>query len=120
KTKKIILEVEDLTGRMKVLLNLEKEELSKISEEITLEGVFGFKGVGNGEILFANEIVLPEAHLPERKKSPVEEYALFIGDVHFGSKNFLEKDFFRFIKYLNGEVENTPEVSKIKYLFIVG
>ncbi|MDP3966330.1 MAG: metallophosphoesterase, partial [archaeon] len=120
KSKKIILEIEDLTGKMKVLINPDKEELLKECEDVTPDSVLGFKGVGNGEIMFANEIIFPESYLPERKKSPVEEYALFIGDIHFGSKNFLEKDFLRFIDYLNGKLPNTPEVSKIKYLFIVG
>lgn len=32
----------------------------------------------------------------------------------------MEENFLRFIDYLNGKVPNTPEVDKIKYLFIVG
>ena len=89
-------------------------------EDIVLDSVLGFKGTGNNEVLFANEIIFPEANLPERKKSDKEEYALFIGDIHYGSKNFLEKSFLKFIDYLNGNVPNTPESKKIKYLFIVG
>ena len=120
KNKNVILEIEDLSGKMKVLISASKEDLIKVSEDITLDTVLGFKGVGNSEIMFANEIFFPEANLPERKKSDIEEYVAFIGDVHFGSKNFLEKDFMRFIDYLNGKFPNTPEVEKIKYLFIVG
>ena len=80
----------------------------------------GFKGSGNREILFVNDIVFPESSLVVRKNSPVEEYALFIGDLHFGSKLFFERSFLKFIDYLNGKVPNTPEVKNIKYLFIVG
>ncbi|PJE81391.1 hypothetical protein COU58_02830 [Candidatus Pacearchaeota archaeon CG10_big_fil_rev_8_21_14_0_10_32_42] len=120
KTKKIILEIEDLTGKMKVLINPEKEELLKECEDIPLDGVLGFRGVGSEEMMFVNEIIFPDSTLPERKKSMIEEYAVFVGDLHFGSKNFLEKDFLKFINYLNGGVPNTPEASKIKYLFIVG
>ena len=57
---------------MKVLISSGKEKLIKESEEIILDSVLGFKGVGNGEILFANEIIFPEATLYERKKSAVE------------------------------------------------
>jgi len=120
KNKNIILEVEDLTGKMKVLVSSSKEDLVKESEDIPLDSVIGFKGVGNSDILFVNEIVFPEVHLPERKKGDSEEIALFIGDLHYGSKKFLKKDFLRFIDYLNGKVPNTPEIKKIKYLFIVG
>ncbi len=120
KNKNIILDIEDLTGKIKVLINQNKPELYAQAEEITLDSVIGFKGSGNKDILFANEIIFPDSSLTERKKSPFEEYALFIGDIHYGSKRFLRENFLKFIDYLNGKLPNTPEVDKIKYLFIVG
>lgn len=120
KNKNILLEVEDLTGKIKVLINKNKTELYEMAEDLPLDSVVAFKGMGNREIFFVNDLFLPESSLPERKRSPVEEYALFIGDIHIGSNLFLEKNFLKFIDYLNGKVPNTPEVSKIKYLFIVG
>jgi len=120
KNKNIILEVEDLTGTMRVLVNQNKPELYEEAREISLDSVLGFVGSGNGEIFFANDILFPDAYLPERKSSPVEEYALFIGDLHFGSKLFLKENFLKFIDYLNGNVPNTPEIDKIKYLFVIG
>ncbi|MEK6817684.1 MAG: metallophosphoesterase, partial [Nanoarchaeota archaeon] len=122
KNKNIILEVEDLTGRIKILVNKSKEDLYKIAEEICLDSVLGFRCSGNNEILFANGIFFPDSTIPERKKSSVEECVLFIGDLHFGSKLFLKEGFFRFFDYLNGKLEgyDEEEIKKIKYLFIVG
>ncbi len=121
KNKNIILEVEDFTGKIKVLVNQNKKEIYEQAEDIALDSVLGFNGSGNSEIFFVNELVFPEATLPQRKYSPVEEYALFIGDLHFGSKRFLEKGFNSFLDYLNGKVPGTEEeVLKIKYLFLVG
>jgi len=120
KNKNIILEVEDMTGRIKVLISKNKEEVYKKAEDVALDSVLGFKCSGNREILFVNDIVFPDSVLFERKKALVEEYALFIGDIHYGSKNFMENNFLDFIDYLNGKVPNTPEVEKIKYVFIVG
>ena len=120
KNKNIILEVEDITGKIKILVNQTKKELYKIAEEISLDAILGFRCSGNREILFVNDIIFPESVIPERKKSPVEEYVLFIGDLHFGSKRFLKKGFLKFIDYLKGGMPNTPEVEKIKYLFIIG
>lgn len=120
KNKNILLEVEDLTGKIKVLINKDKEELLEKAEELTLDAVVGIKGSGNREIFFANDLLFPDVSLPERKSAFVEEYALFIGDLHFGSKKFLKKSFLKFIDYINGDVPDTPEVEKIKYLFIVG
>ncbi|VVB83499.1 DNA polymerase II small subunit [uncultured archaeon] len=120
KNKNVILEVEDLTGKIKVLISQSNQKLIEKAEEICLDSVLGFTGFGNGEILFASDFVFPDSILPERKKSSNEEYALFLGDIHFGSKLFLEENFLKFINYLNGNVPNTPEVEKIKYIFLVG
>ena len=120
KNKNILLGAEDFSGKIRVLINQNKKDLYKKAEDIALDSVIGFKGSGNSEIFFVNDIVFPESRLFERKNSPVEEYALFTGDIHFGSKKFLEKSFLKFIDYLNGKLPNTPEVSKIKYLFLVG
>ncbi len=120
KNKNLIFEIEDLTGKIKVVVSQNKPELFKEAEEICLDSVIGFKGTGNKEIFFVNDIVFPDSKIPERKKSNLEEYALFIGDFHFGSKLFLKESFLKFVDYLNGKVPNTPEVEKIKYLFVVG
>lgn len=120
KNKNILLEIEDLTGKISVLINQDNKELVKKAEDIALDSVIGVRGSGNREIFFASNIIFPDSILHERKKSPVEEYALFIGDLHFGSKKFLEDGFSKFIDYLNCKVPNTPEAKKIKYLFIVG
>ncbi|MEK6823689.1 MAG: metallophosphoesterase [Nanoarchaeota archaeon] len=122
KNKNILLEVEDLTGTIKVLVNKSKEDLYKIAEEICLDSVLGFRCSGNKEVLFANGIYFPDSTILERKRSSVEEYALFIGDLHFGSKLFLKKGFLKFIDYLNGNLNefDKEEIKKIKYLFIIG
>ena len=120
KNKNIIFEVEDLTGRIKILINQNKSELYKLAEEIVLDSVIGFNVSGNKDILFVNDIIFPDCVLLERKKSNMEECALFIGDLHYGSKGFLKDSFLKFIEYLNGNIADKSEVSKIKYLFIVG
>jgi DNA polymerase II small subunit len=120
KNKNIILELEDLTGKIKVLINKDKEELFKKAEEIALDSVIGVKGSGNSDIIFSNELIFPDSKLSERKKSIYDENVLFIGDLHFGSKYFLKENFEKFINYLSEENSNNSEAMKIKYLFIVG
>jgi DNA polymerase II small subunit len=120
KNKNIIFEVEDTTGKMKVLINKDKKEVYEKAENVALDSVIGFRGSGNGEIFFADDIIYPETILPERKISQKEEYALFIGDLHFGSKRFMKENFKKFIDYLNGDSSGDKEYKKIKYLFLVG
>ena len=120
KNKNIMLEVEYLTGKIKILINQNKQEVYEKAEDIVLDSVIGIKGSGNKDIIFANNVFFQDSFLFERKKSPVEEIALFISDIHIGSRLFLEKNFLKFIDYLNGKIPNTPEADKIKYLFVVG
>jgi len=120
KNKNIIFEIEDLTGKMKVLVNQNKPDLIEMAEDIALDSVIGIKGSGNREILFVNDLIFPDTILPERKKGNIEEYAAFISDIHVGSKLFMEENFLKFIDYLNGKVPNTPEALKIRYLVIGG
>jgi DNA polymerase II small subunit len=120
KNNNVILEIEDLTGKMKVVVSSDKEDLMKECEDIALDSVIGFKGFGSKEIMFVNEIIFPDTRLEDRKKAHIEEYVAFIGDLHLGSKRFLEEDFLKFIDFLN-DVENKDfDVKKIKYLIFVG
>ena len=120
KNKNMLLEVEDTTGKIKILINKDKKELYAKAEDIALDSVLGFKGAGNSEIFFADDLIYPDSNLPERKNSNEEEYALFLGDLHFGSKLFLKSNFLKFIDYLNGKFQEDEEYKKIKYLFLVG
>ncbi|MFH1249466.1 MAG: hypothetical protein V1660_04930 [archaeon] len=123
KNKNVLIEVEDLTGRISLLVNANKPEIFQKCKDLVFDDIAGFKCSGNNEILFVNDIVFPDAMIPERRKSLKEEYAAFTSDIHVGSTRFLEANFAKFIKWLNGEIgsESQRELAKkVKYLFIVG
>ena len=123
KNKNLILEVEDLTGRINILINQNKEELFKKAGEIVLDDVIGFKCNGNKDFLFVNDFFYADSYLENKKRAKEEVYALFISDIHLGSGNFLKKNFEKFINWLNGGGCNKKQkeiLGKIKYLFLVG
>jgi DNA polymerase II small subunit len=123
KNKNLLLEVEDLTGKARLLINQNKEEVYEKSKEILLDDIIGFKVSGSRDFLFVNDLFYPDSFLMEKKKVDEEAYALFISDMHLGSKNFLESNFLRFIEWLNGKNcdEKQKEVlKKIRYLFVLG
>ncbi|MBS3107763.1 DNA-directed DNA polymerase II small subunit [Candidatus Woesearchaeota archaeon] len=116
-----ILEIEDLTGKIKVLINKERKEIAK---NIILDEVIGVIGSIGDKIVFSSEIIYPDVPLTkELKKSPDEICAAFISDIHVGSKMFLPEDFERFIDWLNGNVGSEKQkqfARRIKYLFVAG
>ena len=118
KNNNIIFEIEDLTGRVKILVNSNKKELYNKASDICLDSVLGFECIGNSDMLFCENIFFPDSNIDVKKKSIEDENVLFLGDLHFGSKLFLKDNFLKFIDYLNN-VSN-EEVKNIKYIFIVG
>ncbi len=123
KNKNLILTVEDPTGKVKVLINANKKDLYLKAKDLLLDDIVAFNVSGNKEILFCNDLTFPDAAIVEKKKSKEEGWIAFSSDVHVGSKMFLEDNFLKFIKWLNGEEgdEKQREIAKkVKYLFLTG
>jgi len=119
----LVLVLEDTTGCIKVLINKNKPELLNKTKDIVLDEVIGIVGANGQNIVFANNIIWPDIPIKEIKKSSEEVYALFLSDLHVGSKQFLPKEFNHFLQWINAET-GTPQqkeiASKVKYIFIIG
>ena len=123
KNKNLLLEVEDLTGNSVVLINRENSKLFTQAKNLLLDDVVAFRVSGSSKMLFANGINYPDAILEEERYSDFDENVAFCGDLHVGSKVFLEKKFLKFVDWLNGKVgdERQREIAmKTKYLFLTG
>jgi DNA polymerase II small subunit len=123
KNKNLLIEVEDLTGKITVLVNQNKKELFEKAKELLQDDIVAFDVTGTNEILFANDITYPDAALLEKRYGDLDESVAFISDIHAGSKLFLEKNLLKFIKWLNGEEGDEFQrkmAKKVKYLFVVG
>lgn len=123
KNDNILLEVEDLTGRINTIITKNRPEVYQKAKEILLDEVIGLKVSGSREIVFVNDIIFPDVKLIEKKRSQNNEFAAFTSDIHVGSDKFLESNFIKFIKWLNGEIgtsKQREDALKVKYLFITG
>ncbi|MEM4318363.1 MAG: metallophosphoesterase [Candidatus Pacearchaeota archaeon] len=122
KNKNVILELEDGKGIVKVLINKNRTVYEK-THSIVEDEVIGIKGFGNKEIIFASEIVFPEIVNLNNKKCFLDKNALFLADIHIGSDKFLESNFKKAIKWINGEDGNERQrdkAKKISHIFFVG
>ena len=119
-----IMTVEDRTGNIKVLINKNRPDLYKTTKDVVLDEVIGITGVNGNDIIFANNLIFPDIPMiKEIKKCEDEAYALFLSDMHVGSKDFLKQDFNRFLKWINQETGTEAQkhiASMVKYIFIIG
>lgn len=123
KNKNLLFEVEDSTGSSLILVNRENSELFMKAKGVLLDDIVAFRVSGSSKILFANDIIYPDAVLDKKKYSDFDEYVAFSGDFHIGSKMFLEKNLLKFVKWLNGEIGDERQkaiAKKVKFLFLTG
>ncbi len=119
----IMIELEDPTGIIKVLVYGKDEELMKKFEEVVLDEVVGILGVTGDNIVFSKEVFFPDVPMKEYKKAKDDVCVAFISDLHVGSNLFAEKEFERFIGWLNlsyGSEAQKSLAKKVKYLFVCG
>jgi len=119
----MILNVEDPTGSINILINKNKPGMFEQAKDIVLDEVMAIVGSNAENIVFANNIVWPDIPHKHLKKAPDEAYVVFLSDLHVGSKEFLGEDFNKFVKWINQEAGNEKQkeiASKVKYIFIVG
>jgi DNA polymerase II small subunit len=123
KNKNLFIEVEDLTGTSVVLVNQNKKEVFEKARDLLDDDIVAFNVSGTSEMLFANDVIFPEASLAEKRYSEFDEYVAFSGDFHVGSTMFLEKNLLRFVKWLNGEEGDEKQkalAKKVKYFLLTG
>ena len=120
----IFLELEDLTGKIICIVGKNKKELFEFAQDLMLDEVVGLRGTYSDNIVFTNNVFLPDISANnELKKMNDESYIVFTSDIHLGSEAFLEKDFLNFIDWLNGDYgdeEQRRVAAKIKFLFLAG
>ncbi len=120
----IMITIEDPTGRIKVFVSKNNRELYPLAKDLVVDEVIGVSGTTGDKIIFADNIIWPD--IPshnEMKKGPKEEYAIFLSDIHVGSRYFLTDDFNRFLRWVRGEAGNEEQrdiARKTKYIIIAG
>ncbi len=118
------LELEDKNGKVTGMIFQSNPDLLYKAEFILDDSILCFTGDWNGRILFIKDIYWPDVPYNHKPNYSYEDaLALFISDIHVGSKNFAGELFLRMINFLNGDLESNKynEVGrKVKYLFVAG
>lgn len=122
---KIFFTIEDFYASATVLVmqNAPTELLNKARTLLLDQVVCVSVTKTRGNLLIAEDIILPDIAPKIQNKAPVPVYAVLTSDMHVGSVKFQEKIFERFVlwlkgKYGNGEMREIA--SHVKYVLIAG
>lgn len=110
------LTLDDNTGAIETIVldeDLQNTAASLLMDQFVMEKIVASKNGG----FIVKDIIMPDIpdHAPNRSKT--ETYALFLSDMHIGSKYFMEKEFSEMISWLSSQ---DPIARKVRFVVIGG
>jgi DNA polymerase II small subunit len=116
----LLLEVEDEFGQARAVVP-SNAPCFKEAQTIMRDDIIALDGKVLNNLFIVNNISWPDLSLLKDFPSIEEDLAIvYLSDLHFGSRFFLEKGFNRFLKWLNGKEKYSSLASKVKYIAIAG
>lgn len=108
--------LDDPTGSIETVVideDLQKVAASLLMDQFVMEKVV----VGKNGGFIVRDIIMPDIpdHAPNRSRT--ETYAVFVSDLHVGSKFFMEKEFMDLITWLSS---SDPIARKVRFMVIGG
>ncbi|MFH1587784.1 MAG: metallophosphoesterase [Candidatus Diapherotrites archaeon] len=124
KNNHLALIIEDLEANCIAIVSKDDLKMFELAQTIMLDDVMGFKCVKlSNEMVIVKEFFWPDLEEHSMKEAENDLDAIIISDLHVGSKLFMEKEFQKFLNWLNGDTESEKEkqrIGRIKYMIIVG
>jgi DNA polymerase II small subunit len=111
---KILLE--DTSGSFEGII-FDNELQKSAGMLLTDQFVMARIGWGKNSGLIIKDLILPDIPDQSKNKSETEVYAVFLSDLHIGSKYFMEEEFTEFISWLSSP---DPVARKIRFVVIGG
>jgi len=110
------LKIDDLTGSMEIIVF--DKDLQKTANELLIDQFVMLKvKLSKNGGFFTKEIIVPDIPNHFSNRSESETYAVFLSDLHVGSKFFMEKEFDSFVSWLSNP---DPIARKVRFVILAG
>ncbi len=124
----VMITLEDESGTTKVLfmkpsrkVKDEQNELLDSASKLMKDDVIAVKGKMWNSFIIASRLLWPDIPLHQQAKVEEDVAIALVSDVHVGHKLFMEKQFGKFLEWINGGVDNRKDLAaKIKYMVVAG
>jgi DNA polymerase II small subunit len=94
------------------------DELQKVADTLLIDQfVMARISSAKNSGYIIKDIILPDIPEQAKNKSETEAYAVFLSDLHIGSKYFMENEFSEFVSWLSSP---DPVARKIRFILIGG
>lgn len=122
RSNRMFLDLEDTESSVTVMVS--GEEALKKGLELLDDQVICVDGLKyRDDLLIANDLIWPDVPMHETGRAEEPVCAVFVGDLHVGSKYFRADLYERFVRWMNMELgppASRDLASKVKYLVITG
>ncbi|MBD3389553.1 DNA polymerase II small subunit [Candidatus Micrarchaeota archaeon] len=117
----MLLQVEDLTGQFKVVVSRRDEKVFEKAMNLVKDDVILIYGKIAPAFMIAEDLEWPDMRVGREKKDAERDLAaVYLSDLHFGSKEFLGEYFNRFLDWINLKGSGQELAGKVKYVFVAG
>ncbi len=124
----IMITLEDESGSVKVLFMKparkqrdEQNEVFDSASKLVKDDVIAVKGKTWNSFVIANRMLWPDVPIHQPSQSADDVAVALVSDVHVGHKLFMQKNFAKFLEWINGGVDNRRDLAaKIKYMVVAG
>jgi DNA polymerase II small subunit len=94
------------------------DELQKVADTLLIDQfVMARISSAKNSGYVVKDLILPDIPEQAKNKSETEAYAVFLSDLHIGSKYFMENEFSEFVSWLSSP---DPVARKIRFILIAG
>ncbi len=108
------LTVEDTTGQLEGVLS---EDVADVIQKLFLDQFVAVEVEGGFRGAVFTDVLYPDIPVRKANRSESEVFAVFLSDLHVGSKYFLEEDFRVFLQWLSS---SDPIARKVRFVLIAG
>ena len=115
----MLLQVEDLTGQFKVVVSRRDEKVFEKAMNLVKDDVILIYGKIAPAFMIAEDLEWPDVRVGRDKKEAERDLAaVYLSDLHFGSKEFLGEYFNRFLDWINLRGSGQELAGNLKYVFV--
>ena len=124
----VLVTLEDESGTAKILFMKPARKVKDAQNELfdavmrlVKDDVVAVRGKVWRSFIIANKLLWPDIPVHMMNKSDEDVAIALVSDVHVGHKLFMEKQFSKFLEWINGGVDNRKDLAeKIKYIVVGG